>query len=154
MANQSNYLLIEDSGAEIEIYAGSLAEAEQEAIEWAEEGSYDEAALPVWVDVRIYDLASDDRADAVSTVTARIDPPEPACPGHTEHDWQSPHRIVGGLRESPGVWGHGGGVTIQKVCVRCGAGRHIDTWAQRRDTGEQGLEAVTYERPGTYDLPD
>jgi hypothetical protein len=54
-----------------------------------------------------------------------------------EHDWQSPHSVLGGLRENPGVWGKGGGVMIREVCAHCGRYRLIDTWA---DDGRGGHE--------------
>jgi hypothetical protein len=62
-----------------------------------------------------------------------------------DHDWQSPHALVGGLKENPGVRGHGGGVVIHEVCVHCGTLRVTDTWAQNPSTGEEGLESVRYE---------
>lgn len=72
---------------------------------------------------------------------------EPTCPDHDEHDWQSPHEIVGGIKENPGVWGHDGGVIINECCMHCGCKRVTDTAAQRHD-GERITE-VTYE-PGFY----
>src|SRR5690606_20815209 len=33
------------------------------------------------------------------------------------------------------------------VCAYCGHYMIIDTWAQRRDTGEQGLRSVEYREP-------
>ena len=33
---------------------------------------------------------------------------------------------------------------ITEVCAQCGRYRVTDTWAQCRDTGEQGLRSVTY----------
>jgi hypothetical protein len=33
--------------------------------------------------------------------------------------------------------------------MHCGCGRKVDTWAQDQQTGEQGLESVSYE-PGKY----
>jgi len=85
-----------------------------------------------------------DLASASDTVT--IDPPEPACttPGRAGHDWQAPHDLVGGLEQNPGVFGNGGGVIVHQVCD-CGVWRIRDTWAQRNDTGEQGLDSVRYE---------
>lgn len=76
--------------------------------------------------------------------TIALDPDEPECI-EAEHDWRTPHEIVGGCSENPGVWGHGGGVTIHEICRHCGLQRHTDTWAQRPDTGEQGLRSVRYE---------
>jgi hypothetical protein len=37
------------------------------------------------------------------------------------HRWATPWRLVGGLRENPGVYGHGAGVLERFVCARCGA---------------------------------
>lgn len=74
-----------------------------------------------------------------------IDPIEPGCEEWHEHDWYSPHDIVGGLEENPGVFGHGGGVIIVEICRHCGCRRTTDTWAQRPDTGKQGLRSIQYE---------
>lgn len=66
----------------------------------------------------------------------------PVCPG--AHDWQSPHSVVGGSADNPGVWSHGGGVVILEVCSRCGIYRRTDTWATDR-YGRQGAVATVYE---------
>ena len=76
----------------------------------------------------------------LETVSVRIDPDEPKCSDEDGHEWAAPVNIVGGCKESPGVYGHGGGVTISEVCLHCGCRKLINTWAQRRDTGEEGLE--------------
>lgn len=78
-------------------------------------------------------------------VTVTIEPIEPECAGEHDHDWRSPYSVLGGIKENPGVWGHGGGVILREVCAHCGRYRITDTWAQRKDTGEQGLESVKYE---------
>ena len=36
-----------------------------------------------------------------------------------EHDWRSPHSLVGGLRENPGVWSGGGTIMQNKSVCRC-----------------------------------
>lgn len=76
--------------------------------------------------------------------TVEMSAAEPDC-SSSEHDWESPHEVVGGCEENPGVQGRGGGVIIREVCAHCGAYRITDTWAQDRDTGEQGLHSVDYE---------
>lgn len=76
-------------------------------------------------------------------VDVAINPDEPECTGQ-EHDWQSPLKVVGGVEENPGVYGHGGGVTITEVCAICGIYRVTDTWAQDPGTGAQGLRSVAY----------
>jgi hypothetical protein len=79
-------------------------------------------------------------------ITVVVPMPKPPCAPGEDHDWQSPYDIVGGCKENPGVWGHGGGVVINECCIHCGARKRTDTWAQSPVTGEQGIEEVTYER--------
>jgi hypothetical protein len=74
-----------------------------------------------------------------------VDPDEPECVDGEEHDWQSPHSVLGGLKENPGVWGSGGGVIIKTVCRHCGRYCVNNTWAQDPEDGEQGLESARYE---------
>ncbi len=80
-----------------------------------------------------------------------IDPDEPDCVGGDGHAWASPVKLVGGIKENPGCWGHGGGVIIDEACLRCGCRRQTDTWAQDPTDGTQGLRSVEY-APGHYDL--
>ena len=42
------------------------------------------------------------------------------------------------------VWGSGGGVRIEEVCMRCGCSKTTDTWAQDPSDGEQGLDSTSY----------
>jgi len=115
----------------------ALATAENEYVNG---GSYDTSNGTIWVTWH----AIDESGECVASRTIRIDPRAPKCCGG-EHDWRSPHAIVGGLKENPGVHGHGGGVIITEVCMHCGCERVTDTWAQDRATGRQGLESVAYE---------
>lgn len=64
----------------------------------------------------------------------------PPCTTKSGHRWGRPHHVVGGLKENPGVWGHGGGVVIHDVCLRrgCTVRRKTDTWATDSTTGMQG----------------
>jgi hypothetical protein len=138
-----------ESGVTEKITAASLNEARQQAEEWARQGDYnlDDGDETIWV--RVYILNED--GENVESVKVAIDPPAPKCVDgqRDSHDWQSPHEIVGGIAENPGVWGHGGGVTVTECCVRCGCGRETDTWAQDMTDGEQGLRSVRFE-PGAY----
>src|SRR5690606_33066627 len=43
-------------------------------------------------------------------------------------------------------------VIITDICMHCARYRIVDTWAQRRDTGEQGLEAIEYREPDESSL--
>jgi hypothetical protein len=69
--------------------------------------------------------------------SARVacEPDEPACADDDHERVWTDERVSG----------HGGGVIITEVCAHCGARRTIDTWAQDRQTGEQGLRSVSYE---------
>lgn len=69
-----------------------------------------------------------------------VDPDEPGCTGD-DHDWQSPEWL-GGVKENPGVWGHGGGVVIREVCAHCGVYRRTDTWVQ--DSSGNRYQSVEY----------
>ena len=83
-----------------------------------------------------------------STEEHTEEPTPPEClDGTDSHKWASPIEIVGGIEESPGVHGKGGGVVIHEVCRRCGAHRHTDTWATDRETGEEGLRSLSYAEP-------
>ena len=146
------YILKEDiSGVTKRIEAVDLDAALAEAHDWASEGDYPDLEGTIWVDVRVIDGVSGEHLD---TATTQIDPPEPNCLKGMAHDWQSPVGIVGGIAENPGVWGHDGGVVIHECCMHYGARKVTDTWAQREDTGEQGLHSVSYDPPGFYALPN
>lgn len=137
-------------GASQAIEADSLESAIEQAKDWARDGNWELDGTTIWVHAYAVEIAAGGEETAHS-VTVQIDPEEPKCAGG-EHDWQSPVEIVGGIKENPGVWGHGGGVTIQSACMKCGCGQLIDTWAQDPETGEQGLRSTTYE-PGKYQIP-
>jgi hypothetical protein len=141
------YRVWDESGTKVNIEAADGATAAQEYIDG---GDWGETPSTVWYQIWTVELDGDsDPTDGTETHRITVDPPEPACRRGAEHKWEAPHRLVGGLLENPGVRGHGRGVTIDEVCVRCGCGRRTDTWAQDRSTGEQGLESVTY-TPGEY----
>lgn len=88
----------------------------------------------------VIECATDRRSHKIE-----IEPTVPDCADGQEHDWASPHEMVGGLEENPGVCGNGGGVISHSVCLRCGCGRTIDTWAQDLTDGQQGLTSTSYE---------
>jgi hypothetical protein len=127
-----------------EIEAENADEALEEARSNVDRANYNEANGTIWIDVSVRcELTGEEKS---ATVALHED--EPECEA-AEHDWQSPHEIVGGIEDNPGVWAQGGGVIITECCMRCGCARITDTWAQRMDTGEQGLRSVSYE-PGKY----
>lgn len=114
------------------------------AREYVESGHWAEASSTFWVTV--YSWPDGDKENG-ETFTIRVDPKEPKCIGNRSHDWVSPHSVVGGCRENPGVWGHGGGVVIMEICKHCARYRKTNTWDQNPDTGEQGLESVSFLDP-------
>lgn len=140
-------LTIEHDGGDLTIEARDLADARRQAADWVREGDYGVLESTIWVRCAIDD--PDDEDALTEWVTVSIDPDEPPCRGGEVHDWQSPHDIVGGIEDNPGVWGNGGGVVIHECCMLCGCARVTDTWAQDRETGRQGLHSVSYE-PGKY----
>lgn len=129
-------------------YTTVEAESAAEALEIAR-GNVDRANYPtdeesdgaLYIDVCARNIDDDD----CDSDTVTLEPEEPACEDGREHDWQSPYSVLGGSRENPGVFGSGGGVIIREVCACCGRYRVTNTWAQRPDTGEQGLREVRYE---------
>jgi hypothetical protein len=134
------YEIWEDSGAEETIEAESMEDALEQAEKWASEGEVDTSEGTVYGTVYVRDTLTDEQEDA----TVTFEPAEPECTHDEGHDWQTPHEILGGIEENPGCWGHGGGVKYTEVCMRCGCGKHVDTWAQNSSTGEQGLTSTSY----------
>lgn len=127
----------------------SPAEAAQE---YVDDGDWGDQSMTSWIDVATWregwEIDEDGETSEVQvdeeTHTIEIQPEEPDCEAD-KHDWRAPFELLGGIEENPGCWGHGGGVIYREVCAHCGVYRVTDTWAQRRDTGEQGLRSIEYE---------
>ena len=130
-----------DGNADVEITADTAEEAAQEYVDG---GDWEAESATWWIDIYCAPVGEDGEPmdDETETITITVDPDEPDCSA-SDHDWCSP-QMLGGLESNPGVWGHGGGVEITEVCRHCGVYRVTDTWAQRQDTGEQGLRSVEY----------
>lgn len=126
----------DDGNGPMEIEAKS---AEDAACEYVDGGDWGEHDHTIWVHVWVTEGDGERERYTIS-----LDPRVPQCSAPM-HRWERPHEIVGGLVENPGVWGHGGGVTIHEVCAHCGVHCHRDTWATDPQTGEQGLNSVRYE---------
>jgi hypothetical protein len=108
----------------------------------------DDYGRTTWIDVRVECEATGEAERA----TVQLDPTPPKCARAAsgkdrdrDHDWKSPHSVVGGDRTNPGVFGSGAGIKVREVCRFCGVYRLTDTWSTRPDTGEQGLTSVSYE---------
>jgi hypothetical protein len=124
-----------DLGGAADFTATDLEDATESTRE-----TFDAGAETYWVHGRLTCEATGEEED----VSFRVDPAEPDC-CEAEHDWRAPFSVVGGIKENPGVWGHGGGAVCKEVCAHCGAYRITDTWAQDPETGEQGLTSVEYQ---------
>ena len=133
--------LCDDGNAEIEISADSAQEAAQEYVDGGSWGNDDETQF---IDVYVQEIGADgDEVGDRECITITVEPDEPGCIAEHEHDWQSPYEVLGGLKENPGVWGHGGGVIIREVCVHCGMYCITDTWANHG--AQQGFKSVRFE---------
>ena len=123
---------------------------EEAAQEYADDGDWGEVNKTIWIKIDAwqtgYVLDDDEIVELVidrESHRIEINPNEPDCEEDQDHDWQSPYSVLGGIKENPGVWGHGGGVIYREVCAHCGKYRVTDTWAN--DGGYQGLTSVSYE---------
>ena len=145
---ESTYFLRDDQGDDHPDTYATIGEAREAARDLSLSADFDDPDSTVWDDIHIVDCAD---GEVIETVTTAVHPPEPECVDDGEHDWRSPIALVGGCNENPGVYGSGGGVMIAEVCVRCGCERIEDTWAQRPDTGEQGLTSMEY-REEAHDI--
>lgn len=151
--NERTWRIADDSGNSEEIRLAAEAQPRIYLEEWLQDGGWDTSQGTIWVSGRITPL--DDEGELLDAetlyVTVTIEQAEPDCAdGTLEHSWLSGDDLweaAGGLRENPGVGGHGGGVIITDVCGSCGVRRTTDTWAQNPATGEQGLRSVRWEMP-------
>lgn len=144
---KNTFLCADDSGTKEIITADS---AERAAEAYVDGGDWGDSPHTIWVDVYVTELgATGGTVGPRERHTVTVDPTEPRC-ADAEHDWQSPHEIVGGLESHPGVRGNDrGGVIITECCMRCGCARVTDTRAQNPANGEGGLRSVRYE-PGRF----
>lgn len=145
---KTKYIFKDGGGGEgtVELAAGE--DPYQAWIEWMEAGMWPQVKTTEWIHGSVVDEQGN-----VEHYTFALHPEVPPCrEDDIEHEWCSPLSVVGGLKENPGVWGHGAGVIIKEICAHCGVYRIIDTWAQDRSTGEQGLTSVEYWEPDPASL--
>lgn len=129
--------------------AESGAEAAQEYVaagDWGSETFTEWVRVRVWRTAVTLDTDGDPVRLRVDTEhhTITVEPDEPDCADDEAHEWCSPHSVLGGCTENPGVQGHGGGVIITEICRHCGTYRVTDTWDHDPSTWEQGLTSVEY----------
>lgn len=143
--------IADDGNAEVEY--PEAESGDEAAEEYVDSGDWGEVETTSWITVRAWRVGYliDADGDVVEVTidrdshTITLNPDEPECDGDHDHEWLSPYSVLGGLKENPGVWGHGGGVRIKTVCAHCGKYRVSDSWAQNPENGVQGLDSVAYE---------
>ena len=140
---------VQDSGCGEDFEAADEEAAFAYAKEWLRSGAWDRSHT-IWLDATVF-AYDGDTEERLGSVTVSLPPEEPQCSGGS-HAWCSPYELLGGVKESPGVFGHGGGVRIHEVCSHCGERRITDTWATNPCNGTQGHEAVEYLSAGEEEL--
>jgi len=154
--SKMKYVYAEETGHEESLNSITLVGAKAEACDLLRTGdwgdSLSENQRSIRPTAKIIAEYTDDEGDTkreiVEAVTVQIDPVEPDCIDTNGHNWRSPHSVVGGLEENPGVWGRAGGVIIYKVCAYCGVYQVTET-----KDGPQGLgriETVRYDQADEY----
>lgn len=130
------YQLSDDQARE-EIKAANLAEAKEAAVESWKSGSWDGR---VDVEVRIVELDADsEEIGPVEWIVVECGdyPTPPACAEGHDHEWLSPFRVVGGIKENPGVWSRGGTTTAYlECCPHCGTYKHETRYGVQRNPGQ------------------
>lgn len=131
------YTLNDGHGGEDTCFC-SPSEIEEEWRDWMSNGEWGDDSETTWVSGW-----ATDEFDRTHHYTYTIEPTEPECT-EGDHKWRTPYSVVGGLKENPGVYGHGGGARGTEVCCHCGLYRIWDSWAQDPATGKQGLSSTEY----------
>ncbi len=145
----TTYELRTEDGYSERFDAATEDAARDHALSVMADAEFDTSEGTVWYRGHLFEIETDDdgdeRAENIAYLTYTFEPSEPDCERGQEHDWKAPHSVVGGIKDNPGVHGHGGGVIIREVCAHCGAYKVIDTWAQDMSNGQEGLHSVAYE---------
>ena len=142
-AYETRFRVWDDGNSEI-IEAEDMDAAKETAEEIWQDGSWDNK---IYIDVYIQQLDFDDEPigdmDEIE-VECGEEPPEPDCADGEEHEWESPHELVGGLTENPGVWSTGGTTYVTKtVCKNCGIYRTETEYGSQRKP--QQCDKIEYE---------
>lgn len=124
----------DESGVREDFQAHTARDAAQE---YVDSGDWGDTDTTWWCYVHTVEIDAEGEEIEGSEDSFRIavEPKEPACV-ELEHDWDREH-----------VSGHGGGVIVESTCEHCGHRRIVNTWAQCRSSGVQGLRSVAYREP-------
>ena len=114
--------------------------------QWAASTKFEPQETTYWVSLRISSVDEDEDPDEeeYESLSYAVNPVEPPCEEFDDHKWCSPHEVLGGMPQNPGLAGKGGSTVRTEVCSNCGRYRIDDDWAQNPDTGEQGLDSINY----------
>jgi hypothetical protein len=125
--------------------------AQQAAEFYVHTGSWPDDEKPI-SRTRAHQITVKDEDEETTQHRVIVHPNQPPCikdgegiPSVDEdgHRFRSPLAIVGGIKDNPGVWYAEGGIRTSEVCMRCGCGKTINTWAM--DSTGQPYESVSYD---------
>lgn len=147
---ETRFRIFDDGSSDI-IEAENMDDAKSIAEEKWQDGSWDTKCL-ITVYLQEIDWNDEDVGDREEIeVECGDDPPEPDCDEGQEHDWSSPHEVVGGLEENPGVWSTGGTTMVFKtVCSRCGCVKIETDYGVQRNPG--ACDTVEYDTQNVFAL--
>jgi len=139
----TKYRISDDQCGEV-IEATDMEDAKDTAANNWQMGDWDTKCV---IDVRVAELDEDgNETGNVDWVAVECgdDPLEPECTSDDGHDWQSPYRLVHGLKENPGVFATGGTTLVIKTCCcNCGTYRTETKHGAQRNPGQ--CDTVEYE---------
>ncbi len=125
-------------GVAVEYYEAESMDAAAKI--WIDTGDWHEASATYWVEFMVTEIVLDEDGDEIKDAPScpyciAVDPTAPECVDGEAHEWCSPHELLGGLRDDPGVRGNDGGLIAKEVCRHCGCYRVSDTWATIPQSG-------------------
>ncbi len=133
------------------IEADCMESALETAREIYQSGSWDAKCI---ISLVVQEIDWDDQPvgnSEIIEVECGEDPEPPECAEGCEHDWCSPYEVVGGLKESPGVWSLGGTtIHTSEVCSHCGWFRKHTAYGAQRNPGQ--CDHVEYDEPSDSSL--
>jgi len=134
---------LSDDGSSEEIESDDMDSAKEEAEELWKGGDWDEKCR---ISVRIQEIDWDDNDVGDPewiAVECGEDPASPDC-DEDDHEWETPHAVVGGLDSNPGCWSTGGtSMKFKSVCKHCGIYRIEHHTGAQYNPGE--VDTVEYE---------
>lgn len=143
---KANYRLYENGDTE-DIYAESMEDAIQQGDDWLrnawaddiEPGSEEEFSGKVREIVydEFGEIDEEKTDDGEATYFEAMVKADPYDDSGCDHEWATPHSVLGGCDLNPGVWSNGGTKITQKwVCERCGRIRTVVDYGCQRNPGD------------------